>query len=300
MTKQHNRLTSFFKTPFFLAREYLHRKPDPSFDWHFAPAAGRALAAREIENLKREGILLLPGYFQGAFLEELRAGFERVASNHPNPYDPDSHLNMDFLCESPVFLKAALDDYLLEILGGYYGKKFALGRAQAMRHLPTPPIRYGSYQWHHDARGRQIHAMILLTDLKADGQKMSYLRQSHHRYYDHFRGLGDGSRFEKDMQDRPDLQSQVMDITGPAGTVALFDSNGLHTGYRNETARRDILLFYYVTSRHFRKLRYLRRDIDALDPVKRRIITGNPLAELVSESTQQATPCAAGCEQGQM
>ena len=74
---------------------------------------------------------------------------------------------------------------------------------------------------------------------------MQYLRGSHRRFYTYDRMYGPGSRYERDFQRRPPRPEDVVDVVGPAGTVAVFDTNGLHSGNRNGGARRDTLIFYY-------------------------------------------------------
>ncbi|KAF0175112.1 MAG: hypothetical protein FD161_3424 [Limisphaerales bacterium] len=274
-----NRVISFLKTPIFKAKEYLHRRPQPGFRCDFAPPEQKEPARKALAELEREGIALLPAHFTGARLEKLRQAFEEAVRNHPDKANPDSLINEDILHLSPAFVEAALDDVLLETIGGYYGKPFAVGRANAMRILPSPETRYGSYQWHHDSRGRQVHVMILLQDMPENGQKMSYLRQSHLRYYDHWRGLAEGSRFEKEVHGNPELAPLITHITGPAGTVGIFDANGLHSGNRCQTVTRDTLTYCYVTYRHFKKIRCRKADVAALPPAKRGVLTFNPFCE---------------------
>lgn len=274
-----NRVVSFLKTPIFVAKEYLHRRPKPGFRCDYCAAEQKVVARQRLAELEREGIVLLPAHFTGARLDHLRQAFEEAVRNHQDKANPDSLINEDILHLSPAFVDAALDEVLLEIIGGYYGKPFAVGRANAMRILPSPETRYGSYQWHHDSRGRQVHVMILLQDMPEYGQKMSYLRQSHLRYYDHWRGLAEGSRFEKEVHGNPGLVPLITHITGPAGTVGIFDANGLHSGNRCQTVTRDTLTYCYVTYRHFKKIRCRRVDLASLPPAKRAVLTYNPFCE---------------------
>jgi len=263
----------------FVLKEYFHRRRDANFDWHFIDPPRQSEAEHHAETFQREGIVLLPGYFKGEQLGRLQTAFGSIIDARPSPGNPDSFGNTDFMHTSPAFLEAALDDFLLEIIAGYCGRKFAIGRASALRILPTPANRYGSFMWHHDARGRQVHVMVLLTDVSADGQRMSYLRQSHLRYYDHYRGLAEGSRFEHEVVCAGDAKNRILEVTGPAGTVAIFDSNGLHSGNRNEVATRDTLTFCYVTKRHFKQIKVQAQDLDRLPAPKRDVVTFNPYHE---------------------
>ena len=272
---------SVIKTPEFRLKEYFHRRPDPKFDWSFCSGGDAAQAAKWSATLENDGIVMLPNYFQGEMLTELQSAFDHCLEGKPCPLNPESFQNDDFFTSSPVFLKAALDPKLLQLMAGYYKKKFALGRSSAQRLLPKDTGRYGSYQWHHDTRGRQLHMMILLKDLADDGQRMSYLTQSHHTYYSFLRGRGQGSRFDNDLREDPSLKERIIEVAGPAGTVAIFDANGLHSGNRNTNGGRDAVTFCYVSVRHWKPLRYVKSEVDALEEPFRQVVTFNPKHELV-------------------
>ena len=280
-----HRLVSLLKTPWQIAREYYHRRPDADFDWSFGDDGVKAAARPHIDELQRSGIVLLPAHFDGARLERLNAAFERAIAGKPDPHTPDALLSEDFIAEDAAFVDAALDELLLEIIAAYYGKKFAIARSNAIRLNPTPALRDGSYQWHHDTRGRQLHLMILLNEVRADGQRMQYLSGSHQRYDTHARAHSHGSRFEKDMREAlerdPSVRERIVDVCGPAGTAALFDANGLHSGNRNANGRRDTVTFCYVSYRHFKRVTYRRRHVETLPAQKRRVLDFNPYAQFV-------------------
>lgn len=273
----------FFGTELsFLTREFLHRLPDPRFHLEWGDRAILDRAQEATATLRRDGIVLLPGYFSGDFMKRLCDAFEALMSNkQPAEEDPDAFHDDNYLDADPVFLEAALDDLVVNVVGEYYRRQFFLGHVNAFRLLPTEPKRYGSFQWHHDARGRQINVMTLLTPVLPDGQRMKYLRGTHRGYYGYDRMSGKGSRFEDDLKARPIAQDQVLEVVGPAGTVAIFDANGLHSGNRNQSQRRDTLTFVYTTGRKYRRLRFRRQNIEALPDIKRPIVTLNPLHELV-------------------
>jgi hypothetical protein len=279
-----NRVVSFFKTPIFMAKEYLHRKPDPSFHYEYVNGDRKAEAAQHAATMRRDGIVILPGYFKGEQLKKMQEEFEQVVKDKPCTKNPDTYVNTEFLHEHFTFLNAALDDFLLEIMAGYFQKRFSIGRYNAIRILPTDAGRYGSFQWHHDSRGRQINVQMILSDVTPAGQCMTYLKGSQDVYYDHYRGLAGGSRFEKDMdlaQD-PNLASRVVKVTGPAGTVALFDSNGLHSGNRNNVEKRDTVSFNFASKRHFKKFTVRKEHIEALEPKKREVLKFNPHCQVIA------------------
>lgn len=264
-----------------MLKEYLHRRPQADFSWSFMADSEKGDAAAKIATLKREGIVMLPGYFQGEKLSALQAAFARAIEDKESEINPDSLLNLDFIPSNPAFLKSAIDAYLMEIIAGYYQKPFAIGRSSAMRIQPTEPLRDNSFQWHHDSRGRQIHMMIILNDLPTDGQRMSYLNRTHERYYTHYRGLAEGSRFEKDLAANPPGPDQITEVCGPAGTVSIFDANGLHTGNRNSNGKRDTVTFCYVSRRHWKPINYRREEVEQLKDPFRHVVTFNPYHKLV-------------------
>jgi hypothetical protein len=276
-----NGLISLIKTPVHLAKEYLHRRPDPRYRPDFVVGETKETARANVEALRRDGIILLPGYFKEPLLGKLQAGFAKATQGRVDKYNPNSLLNNDILLDDPAFYDAALDDFLLEIISGYYQKPFAVALANAMRLMPSPAVRAASFQWHHDTRGRQVHMMVLLSEVTSKGQRMTYLRQSQDRYYSYARSKGEGSRFDLDVTNDPVLKDRIVDVVGPPGTVALFDANGLHSGNRNENEIRDALTFCYVSWRHFKKVKARRSDIAALPPAKREVMNFNPNLELL-------------------
>ena len=66
---------SAVKTPFFRFKEYRHRRPDPSFDWRFDSCAVVPEISARADSLKRDGIVLLPGYFSGDVLARMQSAF---------------------------------------------------------------------------------------------------------------------------------------------------------------------------------------------------------------------------------
>ena len=268
------------KTPVHLAKQYLQRRIDASYESHFVGGAEKSRARGLAMDMVRDGLIILPSYFRGSQLEKFCAAFGRVTAGKINPHTPDSFYTNDIFTSEPVLLQAALDNFLLEIIAGYFHRQFGLSVAVAVRTLPTSAHRDGSYQWHHDARGKQVNLMVLLSNVTAKGQRMSYLRGSHHRYYDYYRGIVD-TRFNKDVDLNPEAQRRIVEVVGPPGTVALFDSNGLHSGHRNNVESRDALIINYASRRHFKKVRVHGSDTLSFSRDQRKVLTFNPNFELL-------------------
>lgn len=277
MNLRNNIVFSYLKTPLYMAKEALHRMPESGYSWRFANGAEGKKAKEALEVLRRDGIVILPDHFTGERLARLKQSFHAATDGKVNPYTPDSLYNEDIM-QDPVFLDAAVDDTILEIVGGYYRRRFSIGRANVSRLMPTPPVRHSSYSWHHDARGRQLHMMLLLSDVTSNGQRMSYLKGSQHRYYSHYRGIVK-TRFDDDLNAQNVSPDQVAEVVGKAGTLAIFDANGLHSGNRNDKELRDTLTFCYVSKRHFKAIRCRAADVNALPAQKRELVVFNPLLQ---------------------
>jgi hypothetical protein len=270
-----NILVAYLRTPIYIFREFLHRLKDRKYQPNFFPdKAGEALPL--VDELKRTGVILLPGYIQPDPLAELTIAFEEAICKSPiGRYSPDSLHAEEIFLENARFLEIALDSYLLEIIGQYFGRRFGLARSAATRLLPTPPIRHSSYRWHHDARGRQLHIMVLLNEVSSGGQHMTYLKGSHNRYYSYRRGVIN-TCFDSDISKIQLGRNSITEVTGRPGTVAIFDSNGLHSGNRNLLGVRDSLLFCYVTRKHFKPVGYRSKDLSFIPEQKLDVIKFNP------------------------
>ena len=151
----------------------------------------------------------------------------------------------DAFAWSPELVAMAGGPPLLEIAEGYLGPGPVVQRAQAMRYQPHQPSDRHQFRWHHDLEGRRLKAMVLLTDVGSGDQPMTYVAGSHrrrhsiHRYHDNRLRLGYAERYTRHVEPRL--------LTGVAGDVIFFDSNGLHRGTRRPTgAVRDVLVIEYA------------------------------------------------------
>lgn len=267
-------LISALKSPEFMFKEYLHRRPDPRYQPRFVEDDCSKSVEEHTSVMRRDGIVILPDYFSADRLAPAQSAFEESVAGRSG-INKDAYYNDDIFVEHPQFLDFALDNYLMQIVGRYYQKPFGLGRASAMRLFPTPPHRAGSFQWHHDARGRQVHMMVLLSDVTEQGQRMTYLKGSHDRYYSHHRGIV-RTQFNKDVESDSTAPERIENLVGGAGTVALFDANGLHSGNRNDVEKRDALTFCYVTWRHFKPITVGKETFESLPAERQQVLTFNP------------------------
>jgi Tetratricopeptide repeat/Phytanoyl-CoA dioxygenase (PhyH) len=146
---------------------------------------------------------------------------------------------------STAFLRLCVHPEIMALINRYFGGQASLVHACATRSLAKDIGRVGSYQWHHDAWGRRVHFMVLLTDVGEEDQYMTYAEGTHRLFHPYQRFVH--SRIHQDEFDTYSGHAPVFKATGSAGDVLLFDSNGIHSGNRTNGHTRDIYLACYST-----------------------------------------------------
>jgi ectoine hydroxylase-related dioxygenase (phytanoyl-CoA dioxygenase family) len=144
-----------------------------------------------------------------------------------------------------VFVELILDEMVLAAVEAYYARPIYVAEVQANRLEPVERYEGDSYQWHHDMKGKYVKAMWLLTDVSKEGQRMSYIAGSHR--IKHRAARYEESRFTE-AQAR--AYGEVVECVAPAGSVVVFDTNGIHRGNRNQGPRRDVVFGAYSAGRY--------------------------------------------------
>lgn len=147
--------------------------------------------------------------------------------------------------QQSVFAELVLDDVILAAVEAYYARPIYLTEVQVNRLEPVERYEGDSYQWHHDMKGKYVKAMWLLTDVPVEGQRMSYVAGSHR--LKHRTTRYEESRFT-DAQAH--VYGEVVECVAPAGSVVVFDTNGIHRGNRNRGPRRDVVFGVYSAGRY--------------------------------------------------
>jgi hypothetical protein len=124
----------------------------------------------------------------------------------------------------------------------YYGKEILLANTGGYRIPPIEPRDFGSFQWHHDEKGKVIKAMILLTDVGPSDQRMDYIVGTNKRLNPWV--IYQDSRFTNEQANK---MGKIAPCIGSAGTVILFDTNGIHRGNRNNSKVRDVWVHNYTS-----------------------------------------------------
>ena len=195
-----------------------------------APSWNQSQANRLTAELDAHGIVVLPSVVSPDQLRGMQAAFEnrlqRIRWNNFEGYfrtELYRHMVEDVLLLDQGFIDLALHPLVKGILTRYLGTKYELTEAKGWKSLPT---RYDFHGWHGDTWydqateqtiHREIKLAMYLTDVKSGAFK--FVKGSHRKK--HPRNL--------DKTEVRDLKlADVVELTGAAGTVFMFDTSAIH------------------------------------------------------------------------
>lgn len=259
--------------PLYLYERYVYERPSKRYRRMLAKVVGADQLLRDADQLSRQGVLILPGYFKGKQLEEMQRDYNHWCELKPgidqNGFkDFDGGKRESFLASSLALSLAAVDPYLTAVASYYWGKPMKLAYCHGYRLEPVTPREYRAFRWHHDLKRKQVRIMVLLTDTPHDGQRMDYIAGSQlvwHRFTNH--------RHARFSEEEARTYGEPIHCTGPAGTVVMFDANGIHRGNRNLGPRRDQYTFNYTAGRALFPLPGLHPEVvKGLTPRQKRMV----------------------------
>jgi hypothetical protein len=243
-------------------REAAVRVPDPAY--MLTSAALPAPYDEHLRELKRHGITRLSGQIAPHTLATLQRDFATnfiapldAGGATPATYQGDITLSEAYVDPaagvyssnepftiSRALLEVCLKPELVALINGYLGKRAYITQAVALRIRPHPESGFGSFQWHHDAWGKRINLMIILTEVGEDDQHMTYAKGSnrlHHAY-----GKFLNSRYSAEEFKKHCAGMEVLKCVAKPGDIYVFDSNGLHSGNRSTGRARDTFIIHYT------------------------------------------------------
>jgi Phytanoyl-CoA dioxygenase (PhyH) len=219
-----------------------------------------AEATRLLDQLRREGLILLPGFLSAEELTRVRASLDEAFSHldvSRIEFRPDHKY---YACLQPLRLcpeiaDAAIDGDLLKLAGACFRRTPFLSEADFRRVLPLDMTvherenekfarGYSSSHWHHDVHGRELKVMIYLTDVGPGDQNFVYLIGSHKGFRS---ARYEATRFSDQQVDN--MNHTRLECYAPAGTAIVFDTNGIHRLRRFNTRSRDSVTFNYHPGR---------------------------------------------------
>lgn len=203
-----------------------------------------------VNKLRRDGVLILPEMFPVSM--EVRNAVSQLTYLDKQKY----WVNTDPCSIHPSVSVFAADGHLLSIVADYFHRKPFLSEGDYRKVLPLdlkaheqidPKFKqgYSSSHWHYDLRARSLKVMIYLTDVGEDDQNFAYCKGTQHG----FRSMKyEKSRFtDEQMKD-----ADVLECYGKAGTVIIFDPNGIHRLRRKPTRARETITLNYHPGQMYR------------------------------------------------
>ncbi len=202
----------------------------PEFRNNTAPNYDHKLITNLAKELDTNGFVLLPEILNSKQFCGMQRAFEtrlrRVRWNNLEGYqktEPYRHMVEDILMLDQGFLDVALHSLVKQILRLYLGSRYALTEAKGWKSLPTKRDFHG---WHGDAWydqkrtdyiPREVKLALYLSDVRSGA--FNYIKCTHRKQ--HPRPIEN-----HEITDIPG--SQIVEVTGPAGTAFLFDTSGIH------------------------------------------------------------------------
>jgi Phytanoyl-CoA dioxygenase (PhyH) len=192
----------------------------------FRPSEVEALAV----ELETNGIVVLPNLLSSEQLRGMQQAFEarlrRVSWNNFDGYQKTErfrHMIEDVLVLDQGFLDLALHPLVKQILNRHLGSDYELTEAKGWKSLPTRRDFHGWHgdTWYDQAAAKEIHREIklgvYLTDVHSGA--FNFIKGSHHKRHPH----------DLKKQEVKELNlSQLIELTGPAGTAFMFDTSAIH------------------------------------------------------------------------
>jgi Phytanoyl-CoA dioxygenase (PhyH) len=190
-------------------------------------------------KLDQDGVVIIENFIPEDTLAVLQKQFDGWCNNLQSDCKGvtkiDGGLEESHLETSLELSRLAVHPYIMALASYYLGKPAHLCYARGYRQEPIPFERYRAFNWHQDLKRRMVKAMFLFTDVKADGQRMDYCVGTHKTWWKMESQLD--TTFSQEYVDS--LGAPIVPCCGPSGTLILFDPNGVHSGTRNNTERRD-------------------------------------------------------------
>jgi hypothetical protein len=223
-------------------RDTAHEAPRP---WH--PRVAIPEAVDLAATLRRDGVCILQSHLSPVRLAEAQQAAETALTALDAVHDAgDSKRNQFPFHQYAALTALILDPFVLAVFDAYVRRRLYLAATAVSRLEPTTPYEGGDCCWHHDTKGRYLKAFWFLTDVPPDGQRMSYVLGSHRIWRKP--SLSDAQTHLSETEARS--LGPVVECSGPAGSVVLFDANGIHRRNRNLGLRRDVVVGTYTTGRH--------------------------------------------------
>ncbi|MDX2193210.1 MAG: phytanoyl-CoA dioxygenase family protein [Gemmatimonadales bacterium] len=200
------------------------------------------------EQLDRDGIVVVPRFVQGAMLAGMQRAFaralERPRWNNFDGYSKTElyrHMVEDVLMLDQGFVDFALHPVIVQTVREYVGDNVQLREAKGWLSKPTTRDFHG---WHGDAWydqtqvtdriPREVKAALYLTDVRSGA--FEYLKGTHRK---------EAPRPVRNSDIGTKWHGEMAQALGPAGTLILFDTSGIHRQGVPMLERRHAIFYNY-------------------------------------------------------
>jgi len=193
------------------------------------PGADRSRVDQTVADLEENGIVVFSDLISNEQLSDMQRAFnsrlKRTRWNNFDGYEKERyrHVVHDLLTLDQGFVDVAIHPIVQETLLRYIGDGVELVEAKGWLSLPTTRDFHG---WHGDAWydqsvvnyiPREVKLAVYLTDVRSGA--FNYVRGSHQKQHPQYVN-------NNDVESARD--SQILEVTGRAGTAFLFDTTGIH------------------------------------------------------------------------
>lgn len=256
------------------------------------PSGSAVIPSELLENLRRDGMLVFPGYLKPAILEGILLATTSAYSGRRSDISVSDSVESAYryidnpLRLSPDIFLLAFDPFLVGLIEAYFQCDVFLAEADMRRVLPVSMEEfarlstknaqgYSPSHWHYDMRGRQMKIMVYLTDVGEGDQNFAFCPGTHRPHPDIPRSRTNypKSRFPEGWPETHGCP--VGECYGKAGTVMMFDTNGIHRLRRTKQSQRDSFTFYYTPGQALRPLDYAHDLASLIAPGLRRLLGGS-------------------------
>jgi len=214
-------------------------------------------ARQFVQHMRSAGIVHAPRFIRRRRLRRIQAeidcsidllgrtDFRQYDQRHYWREEQQALVFNDALAMSAELANFCRSPALVQTANHYLGKTAHIKRVYGMRYLPKEPPDSHQFGWHHDMEDRMFKVMVLLSDVSATDQYMSYVAGTQDTFHPYPCFLHNSLSFEQIGAD-PDT-AHIVNTIGRAGDVFFFDPNGMHRGNRTLGAARDAVFIEFTT-----------------------------------------------------
>jgi hypothetical protein len=211
------------------------------------------------EDLLRDGVVAIPGFYTDEECEQMIADYEAVDEKYAKYYDNDRRI-FGMEKHSKAVKKYHHDNVLAKnIAEAYLGDEVVIQTTMIGKIVPDDNVVEGSGGcWHRDSFSRQFKAVAYLSDVDITNGPFQYIKGSHklEEIQKVLFNLDNGKKANDPRYSDDDIEKilkmcnqEITRFVAPKGTLVLADIRGLHTGMRIEEGHRYAIFNYYIAKK---------------------------------------------------